>query len=141
MVVHTCCRKKLRAMLLSHIVRLTTESLPLQAEAARRVQLQVNDLQEQLRTQESATDEAVEARRKGEACVEVMSKTFREPDALVASAKVSPHSVWANICSCFQCNGAYWVFPGDFHTAQRMPVVNSWSPAFMASDTEDIYPS
>ena len=88
-------------MLPSQFVRLTTECLPLQAEAARRVQLQVNDLQEQLRTQESATDEAVEARRKGEACVEVMSKTVREPDALVASAKVSPHNVWANICSCF----------------------------------------
>ena len=75
----------------AHKVKRTTECLLLQAEATRSVQIQVSDLQEQLRSQKTMTDEAVEARREGEAFMAALSKTIRERDAQVASAKVSPH--------------------------------------------------
>ena len=70
-----------------------TGCLLLQAEATRSVQIQVSDLQEQLRSQKTMTDEAVEARREGEVSVKALSKTIRERDAQVASAKVSPHNL------------------------------------------------
>lgn len=111
-----------------------------QAEAARGGQFQVHDLQEQLRTQRSMTDEAVEARREGETSMAALSKQIRERDALLASAKVSPHNARANLCSCFapasKAIKHALLMPSTLHSVCQLLTATL---ACMACSTRDIH--